>query len=89
MTRQEIGKQIFGDEFDCIKFHSSFEKPKRRHVERENKKIRNTKLPVEDTKKVALRLRKKLIERGKTPNLDGRFFLERFIKVDSVIYKNY
>ena len=67
MTRQEIGQQIFGDEFNRIKFYSHFGKQKRRY-------LRNTKAPVEDTKKVAMRLRKKLIERGKTPNLDGRFF---------------
>ena len=29
--------------------------------------------PKEEHKKVALRLQKKLIERGKTPNLDRRF----------------
>ena len=74
MTRQEIGQQIFGDEFNHIKFYNYFGKQKRRYLEREDKKIRNEKVPVEDTKKVAMRLRKKLIERGKTPNLDGRFF---------------
>ena len=83
MTRQEIGQQIFGDEFDSIKFNH-FGKQKRRYLEREDKKLRNAKVSVENTKKVAMRLQKKLIERGKTPNLDGRFFLEKFIIIDKV-----
>ena len=89
MTRQEIGQQIFGDEFDRIKFYNHFGKQKRRYLEREDKKIRNEKVPVEDTKKVAMRLRKKLIEPGKTPNLDGRFFLEKFIIIDIVTPRSY
>ena len=89
MTRQEIGQQIFGDEFNRIKFYNHFGKQKRRYLERKDKKIRNTKAPVEDTKKVAMRLRKKLIERGKTPNLDGRFFLEKLIILDTVTSRNY
>ena len=89
MTRQEIGQQIFGDEFNRIKFHNPFVKQKRRYLEREDKKIRNTKAPVEDTKKVAMRLRKKLIERGKTPNLDGRFFLEKLIILNTVTSRKY
>ena len=83
MTRQEIGQQIFGDEFDSIKFNH-FGKQKGRYLEREDKKLRNAKVSVENTKKVAMRLQKKLIERGKSPNLDGRFFLEKFIIVDKV-----
>ena len=39
----------------------------------------NAKASVEQTRKVALRLRKKIIERGKTPNLDGSFFIQNLI----------
>ena len=79
MSREEIGKKIFGDEFGLIKFRNHLGKEKRRKAEREENKIRNAKPPVEHTRKVALRLQKKLIERGKTPNLDGRFFLQNLI----------
>ena len=79
MSRGEIGKKIFGDEFDNIKFCDNLGSQKRRKVDRYDKRIKNAKPPVERTKTVALRLRNKLIERGKTPNLDGIFFLKDLI----------
>ena len=79
MSRGEIRKKIFGDEFDNIKFCDSLRSKKRKKVDSYGKRIKNAKPPVEHTKTVALRLRKKLIERGKTPNLDGIFFLKDLI----------
>ena len=77
MTPEEIGRRLFGkDEFDRVKFYDHYGKQKRRFLEREDEKIRNTKISIEASKTVAKRLRKKLIERGRAPNLDGKFFLE-------------
>ena len=79
MTRQELGKKILGDDFDNVKFYNYFESQKSRKEDRLNKRIKNTKPPVEHTKKVTFRLYKKLIERGKTPNLDYTFFIEHLV----------
>ena len=79
MSREEIGKKVIGDDFDDIKFRDNLGREKRRKADRDDKRIRNAKVSVENTKKVALRLQKKLIERGKTPNLDRRFFLQNLI----------
>ena len=83
MSREEIGKKIIGDDFDDIKFRDNLGREKRRKADRDDKRIRNAKVSVENTKKVALRLQKKLIERGKTPNLDRRFFLQNLRMADS------
>ena len=79
MSRQEIINKIFGDEFDNIIFRDNLVRQKSRKADRYEKRVRNVKPPVGHTKTVALRLRNKLIERGKTPNLDGIFFLKDLI----------
>ena len=43
-------------------------------VERSDKKVNNREISIEGKKKVASRLKKKLIERGRTPNIDNNFF---------------
>ena len=47
-------------------------KGKKRELERRDKRSENTKLSKEDSKTVAARLQKKLIERGKKPNHQAR-----------------
>jgi len=47
---------------------------KKRSVERRDKKVEKKKPSKEASKTVAMRLQKKLIERGKTPNLNANFF---------------
>ena len=47
---------------------------KTRKILRNDTKLENRKYSIEAHKKVALRLRKKLIESGKTPNLDAKFY---------------
>ena len=47
---------------------------KKRSVERGDKKVEKNKPSKVASKPVAMRLQKKLIERGKTPNLNANFF---------------
>ena len=54
---------------------------KSRKVERNDERVKNIKISKEANKTVALRLRKKLIERGRTPNLGSNninFCVENF-----------
>ena len=47
---------------------------KSRKVKRRHKRAKTFKLSKEASKTVALRLRKKLIDRGRTPNLGSNFY---------------
>ena len=53
-------------------------KKKKRVVDRRTA-IKESKASKEASKTVVLRLQKKLIERGKTPNLDANFFAKAYI----------
>ena len=91
MTPEEIGRRLLEDcnEFDGVKFYNHYGKQKRRFLERNDERIRRTKISKEASKTVALRLQKKLIERGGTPNLNAKFFVEPYLKLDFVTPGSY
>ena len=79
MTPEEIARRLVGVDKDNQIDYKSFNnyldtKIKSRKVDRNNERVKNIKSSKEVSKTVALRLRKKLIERGRTPNLDANFY---------------
>ena len=77
MTPEEIALYMMGVDctaIDLKPFNNHFANFKKRKVEREDKRMESRKLPIECTKKVAMRLQKKLLFSGKTPNLGPNFF---------------
>ena len=78
MNGEEISRRFMvGEdchEIDFKKFNNYIGKFKRRKVERREELFKNMKTSVESNKTVAYRLRMKLIERGRTPNLNANFY---------------
>ena len=78
MNPDEIARRMIGldnSEVDFKRFNNIFSiNGKKRFVERGEKRFVNKKPSKNDSKTVAARLQKKLIERGKTPNLGANFF---------------
>ena len=60
MSREEIGKKIIGDDFDDIKFRDNLGREKRRKADRDDKRIRNAKVSVENTKKSSSEITKEI-----------------------------
>ena len=77
MEPEDVAKRLVPEgvdiDFNKIKNYFPF-KYKKRLVERSDKKVNNREISIEGKKKVASRLKKKLIEREKTPNIDNNFF---------------
>ena len=81
MTPEEIGRRLVGvdkdyHEIDFKSLNNHCGKIKRRFVERNDERIIRAKISKEASKTVALRLQKKLIEHGGTPNLNANFFAQ-------------
>ena len=77
MTPEEVAiRMLKTDEtIDLKRFNNIFlTKSKKRTIERSDKKAEKIRPSKESSKTVAARLQKKLIERGKTPNLGLNFF---------------
>lgn len=78
MNPEEIARRLMGDEIDCdlvdLKRFNHFGCVKRRKIERRDKRVSNIKISKEASKTVATRLQKKLIDRGKSPNLSHNFY---------------
>lgn len=79
MNPEEIARRLMGDEIDCDlvdlkRLNNHFGCVKRRKLERRDKRVSNTKISKEASKTVATRLQKKLIDRGKSPNLSRNFY---------------
>ena len=65
-------------EIDFKSLNHRWDTVKKRKVLRKEERC-NEKTPKEGSKKVALRLHKKLIERGLTPNLNANFYAKAYI----------
>ena len=77
MTPEEVALRMIKtdtSEIDLKGFNNYLGKVKKRKVERRDKRVDNIKLSKEASKPVAARLRNKLIQRGKKPNLGPNFF---------------
>ena len=80
MTPEEITRRLVGVDKDNNQIdYKSFNnylgtKIKSRKVERRDERVKNIKLSKEASKTVPLKLRKKLMDRGGTPNLDANFY---------------
>ena len=77
MNGEEIARRFVGEdchEIDFKKFNNYIGKFKRRKVERREELFKNMKTSIESNKTVANRLQMKLIERGRTPNLNGNVY---------------
>ena len=78
MNREEIARRLVGvdkddNQIDYKSFNNYGTKIKSRKVDRRDERVKNIKLSKEASKTVALRLRKKLMDRGRTPNLGANF----------------
>lgn len=74
MNPEEIARRLMGDEIDCDlvdlkRLNNHFGCVKRRKLERRDKRVSNIKISKEASKTV-----KKLIDRGKSPNLSHNFY---------------
>ena len=81
MNPEEVARRMIGSDIihnigvDLTRSNNILSiKGKKRSVERRDKRVENKKPSKEASKTVAARLQKKLIERGKTPNLGANFF---------------
>jgi len=70
MTPEEVALYVMGVDctaIDLKPFNKHFANYKKRTVERENKIMESRKLPIESSKKAAMRLQKRLLFSGETP----------------------
>ena len=81
MNPEEVARRMIGSDIidnsgvDLKRFNNILSiKGKKRWVERGDERVENKKPLKEVSKTVAARLQKKLIKRGKTPNLGANFF---------------
>ena len=81
MTPEDISRRLVGvdkdnNQIDYKSFNNYLDTKiiKSRRVERNDERVKNIKSSKEVSKTVAFRLRKKLIERGRTPNLGANFY---------------
>ena len=84
MTPEDILRRIpwiekASNEIDFKSLNYRWDTVKRRVVDRKDARI-NEKTSKEASKKVALRLHKKLIGRGRTPNLNANFYAKAYIR---------
>ena len=80
ITRQMIGEDC-NDEIDFKSLNNHWVKQKRRKVERNLESGKNIKRSKEASKTVTFRLHKKLIERGRTSNLNANFYAKACLHV--------
>ena len=77
MTPEEIARQTLGNEYEN---EINYTKIKRRKVERREESGKNIcRKSKEASKTIAFRLQKKLIQRGKTPNLNANFYAKSYL----------
>ena len=77
MTPEEVARRKLKEYegIDFKKFNNIYPlNNKKRPIERNGKKAEKIRTSKESSKIVAVRLQKKLIQRGKIPNLDSNFF---------------
>ena len=82
MTPEELARRMLGNcnEIDYKSLNNDFIKIKRRKVERREESGKNIcKKSKEASKTIAFRLQKKLIQRGKTPNLNANFYAKSYL----------